>query len=223
VLAQHRGVQGGDGEPAVRAAVAVVDHGERRRGPGVGLLGLEASGFLAVGGGGVDDLEHPAAQDPQRLGVVLARLGEQEGLGRRGHPGRDIRRQVVDRVDDDPRLVGAQLARRQGSADRLVAFERRRQSGEAVRLGAGRTRGVRPPVRRARGPGVQARLHALGVAQDPHQQLVELTAGLGQQHQRVARIGCGHRPQRCLRDRGQLLTHPPRQGGDPVRFGVLEG
>ena len=76
-LAEHRGVGGGDREPAVAQAVAVIGHREPglRRGPL--LLPLQGAGFVGVGAGGVGDLQDPLAQDPQHLRVVVLRGGEE--------------------------------------------------------------------------------------------------------------------------------------------------
>ncbi len=73
-------MQGGDREPAVTPTLAVVGHRERRGRTGVSFLGGEASGFLGIGGGGVEDLQQSPTQDPERTCVVVACLGEQERL-----------------------------------------------------------------------------------------------------------------------------------------------
>ena len=49
VFAEDRPVKRGHGEPAVAGAVAVVSHGERRRRPGLGLLGGQPAGLLGIG------------------------------------------------------------------------------------------------------------------------------------------------------------------------------
>ena len=73
-------------------AVAVIGHRERRLRPGFGLLGREATGFLGLGGLGVEYLQQSTPQGSECLGVVVGSLGEQERLGRRDH--RSVARNV---------------------------------------------------------------------------------------------------------------------------------
>ena len=89
-LLEDRAVQGGDGEPAVGLAVAVVDHLQRCRGGGVGFLACEDGGFVGVAGGGVEDVEESFAQDAEGFGVVGVGLVEQEPLAVGGDGGVDV-------------------------------------------------------------------------------------------------------------------------------------
>ena len=66
---------GGQGEPAVDLAVAVVGHREPARLGGLGFFLLEEVGLVLVGEVGCDDLEEPPAEDPQGLRVVLGCCG----------------------------------------------------------------------------------------------------------------------------------------------------
>ncbi len=211
-----------DAEPAVAAAVPVIGHGERRHRSRVGLLALQAARFFRVCGGRVDDLQQPTPQDAQRLRVMDPRLVEQEPGGLDRHPRLDILGKRVDRRDDHRRLVRTKIAGRKRRTHRLVVLQRSGEAGGAVGLGPGRTRGVGPPVRRRRRPRVQPRLDTRGVPQDRHQQLVELPPRLRQQHQRVTRLGSGQRPQRRLRETGQLLATPSGEGRHRVLIEVLE-
>ncbi len=62
VALEHRAGVGGDGEPAVAAAVAVVGEGELDAGVGACLLGREGRGFLGFAELGCDDVEDPPAE-----------------------------------------------------------------------------------------------------------------------------------------------------------------
>ena len=61
--------------------MAVVPDGEPGGRGRVAFLAFEEGGFVGVGGLGGDDLEDPAAEDPQRLGVVVGGQAEQLRLG----------------------------------------------------------------------------------------------------------------------------------------------
>ena len=166
-------MQRGDGEPAVALPLAVVGHRERRRRPGRGLFGLEAAGFLGLGGLGVDHLEQPAAQDPQRPGVVVGGLAEQERLRLRHHTGVEIIGQVVDRVDDHARLLDVDRTRQPTPHRRAgwASSSRARQPRSTVR---GRSRGpglVGQPVRRRRRPHRTADVDPVRVREQPQLEL----------------------------------------------------
>ena len=62
-------------------AVAVVVDQQPGGGLGVAFLAFEQLGFVGVGGVRVDDLEDPAAEDLQGLGVEVFGLLEQVPLG----------------------------------------------------------------------------------------------------------------------------------------------
>jgi hypothetical protein len=100
-----------------------------------------------------------------------------------------------------------------------VLLERLCQVGQTMCLCARRPCLVRPPVDRRRA-GLGAGADRPGLPQDPHQQLVELAASRGQEHQGVTGICRRHRPQRRACDGRQLLAQSPRQVGDPVLLGV---
>ena len=80
-LLQQVGVQGGELEPAVAGAVAVVADREVRQRPGLGLFLRQLPALGRVGGLGADHLEQPLAQRPQRRGVEHLRLVDHVRLG----------------------------------------------------------------------------------------------------------------------------------------------
>ena len=147
-------------------------------------------------------------------------LSSMNSVAAPGHPVRDVVGECVDGGDDHACLVGPHLTGRQRRPDRAVVLQRCREAVGAVGLGAGRTGGVGPPVRRGGGAGVEAGLDGAGVAQDPHEELVELRAGLGEQDQGVARVSGGHRPQGRVGERVQVLATPAGEGSDLVCVGV---
>ena len=81
VLAEHLAVQGRDGEPAVAAAVAVLDHRERRGRAGGVFLGLQQPGLVGLADLGGDHVQDPPAQHPQPLRVVVGRVSHEHRLG----------------------------------------------------------------------------------------------------------------------------------------------
>ena len=92
-LGEHLGLGGGQGEPAVGLAVAVVGHREPARLRGLGFLALEDFGFVGVRDVGCDHVQQATPGDPQRPGVEVRGLLDQErlrlrdqtaGPGRRG-------------------------------------------------------------------------------------------------------------------------------------------
>ena len=209
-----------DVEPATTPAVPVVVHRQGRRSTRVALLGLQPPGLLGVGCGGVDDLQHPTPQDPQCLGVELCCPIQQE-VGRRcRHPRLDVVGKRIHRAHDHARLVGAQLSGRQSCPDPLVVLQHGSQTRRAMRLGPSRTRRVGPPVGGRRRPRVRPRVDGLTMAQDPHQELVELRTRPCEVDQHLPGLDRRQRPQRRLRDRRQLLATPGRESRDPVLVGV---
>ena len=81
LLEHGAGEAGVDGESAVGLAVPVVPDHQPGGGLGVAFLASNRAGFVGVGGVGVDDLEDPAAEDLQRLGVMDFGQLEQVPLG----------------------------------------------------------------------------------------------------------------------------------------------
>ena len=187
-LAEHRPVQRGDGEPAVALPLTVIGHRERRRCPGSFFFGLEPAGLLGLGGLGVDDLEQPTAQDPQRAGVVVGGLTEQERLGLLPDRVVDLVRQPVDRVDDHAGLLDVDRRVRQRCIHcRVGVVEPRCEPGGTV---GGRSRGPRlvgQPVRRRRRPHRLTDLDPLRVGQQPQLQL----RCLRRQRRRLQQRGLG--------------------------------
>ena len=94
VLLEHRAGEGVEGEPAVDLAVPVLVHGQPGGCGGVAFLAFEQGGFVGVGGLGAGDLEDPAAEVLEGLGVegsgqleqVLLGLDQSWGRGRRAGP-----------------------------------------------------------------------------------------------------------------------------------------
>ena len=171
-------------------------------------------GLADLGG---DHVQDPPPQDPQRLRVMVAGLGEQ--VVQRLVPGRvvdQVVRQRVDRIDDHRRLVGQHVSGRERGPDRCVGFEPAGQLRPPVCLGAGQLGGVRPPVRRARRAPVEADLDGLGVPGHPHRQLRDLGTEPGELVQRRTGLRGAHRPQRRVRNRVHLAAQGRHRGRDAV-------
>ena len=167
--------QGGvEGEPAVGLAVAVVPHRQPgRRGRGA-FLALEEFGFVGVGGVGVDDLEQAAAEDLQGLGVELAGLLDQVGLGVGDQVGVEVVGEVVDRPGDHLGLLHMQVTSGEGRAGRLVGVQCRREPDRPVSGRAGEGGVVGEPVRGRGGTGLAGHVDGLGVGEQPGLQLGQL-------------------------------------------------
>jgi hypothetical protein len=160
---------------AVAAAVAVVADRERRGRPGVVLLLLEEAGFVGFADLGGDDVEDPAAQDPQRLGVVVAGELDEVVFGSEADRRVEVVGERGDGVDDDVGLVEQQPAGGEGVADGLVVTgQGGGQPGGAVRIGPGGAGVVGPPGGGRSGALGGADLQAGGLVQDPHGQLADL-------------------------------------------------
>ena len=147
-LLQHRGLRGGEGEPAVDLAVPVVGHRQPGRLRGLGFLLLEQVGLVGVGEVGCDDLEQPAPEDPQGLGVVLAGCGDQVLLGLDHQVGVEVVGQRLDRADDHPGLLEPQVTVRERVADQVVGAEVVPEPHRPGRGRPGLPGLVREPVRR---------------------------------------------------------------------------
>ena len=113
-------MQCGDAEAAVDQAVTVLAHREPGAFAGAAFLVLEQAAFVLLGDLGCDHVQHVAAEDLQRLRVVVGGLGQQPLLGGvgqggdvepalLGHLGRDLL-DGFDCVEDDPRLLDHQPA-----------------------------------------------------------------------------------------------------------------
>ena len=202
--------------------LAVIGHRERRRRPGGCFFGLEAAGFLGVGGLGVDDLEQPTAQDPQRAGVVVGGLTKQERLGLLPHrcvdlvrAGRRPRRRSRSACSTLIAAVGQRLIHR-----RMGRVESGRQPCRTMGGRSGGPRLVGQPVRRRRRPHRRADVDPLGVDEQPQLQLGDLRFQSRDIDQRGLGLGGGHRPHRRPNDRRHALTH--RRHGGRHRVGRVE-
>ena len=184
VLAEHLPVQRRDREPAVAAAVAVLDHRERRGRPGRLLLGLQDPGFMGLADLGGDHVQDPPAQHPQRLRVMIRGMFEQHPLRLRHHRCVDqVGREGVDGVHDHRRLIDQHHPGRERGPDRLVRIPKpirragragapRRESpsrcGTTSSPSRWRPRRGRPrPTPRAGQPGARARRPAPGAGSAP--------------------------------------------------------
>jgi len=109
---------------------------------GGGFVGFELSAFVEVGGVGVDDFEHAAAEEFEGGGVVFAG-GVHEVLGREvALPGGEAGGECGQGADDHPRLRQVEVSGLECVADERVVLVQ--GLGEAeVGVGAG-----------AGGPGV---------------------------------------------------------------------
>lgn len=90
LLAEHSGVQLGDGEAAMHAALPVGGHGQHRLPRGGAFLRLEPGRFVGVSDGGGYDVEDPVTQDAQVAGVVVRRQFDEPLLGSSPHGGGDV-------------------------------------------------------------------------------------------------------------------------------------
>ena len=88
--------------------MAVVRHGQPRGLGGLGLVLAELLLLLRVRTLGVDDLEDPAAEDVQRLGVVVLREIQQTHHRLVDDTPIQVIGQRVERPDDDLGLVDHQ-------------------------------------------------------------------------------------------------------------------
>ncbi len=219
---------GGDREPAVAQAVAVIGHREPglRRGPL--LLPLQRPCFVGVGAGGVGDLQDPLAQDPQHLRVVVLRGGEEvllRPLGQVGIRGQgphvgvlaggvglQVLAELIHGPADHLRLLDPDLAPGQRLPRQRVRLECRGQPGLAVRLAAGDPRGVAQPGRRGRRAGLGVRLHRVRVGQQPRLELGDPRDQRGQVAQRPAGARGVQDPQRPL---ARVVEHLARRSDRP--------
>ena len=151
-LPQHRAVQGGDREPAVALAVAVLGHPEHRGRLRLPLLlsSSRASWASPTSGATTSRIRLPrvrrsfaswSAAYPTNVATASSPDGRVEVVGQRLHRGHD-----------HLRLVHQQPPLGQPDPDRLEHLRPQRgsQPGLPVRRGTGLPGGVRPPVRRRR-------------------------------------------------------------------------
>ena len=211
-------MQGGELEPTGVGAVAVVAEGQVGR-PGSGtLLRLDAHAVCEVGAFGVDHLEHPSAEDLQRLRVVLpgqlhqvllrlldhmrARLVGERGEGLHDHAGLlEVHQPVRERV------AGRRTRSVEGEGEAHVAVR-----GPAALVG-----GVRQPRSGRRGCRVRSDVSRVRRCQHPEPEPGQPGLGPGQLHQAVPLLVGGHRPGRRITDRVELRVHPRRAPGDGMR------
>ena len=208
---------GGEGEPAVDQAVAVLGQGEPGALSGALLLGLEEPPFVLLGDLGCDHLQHPACEDLQRLRVVVGGLGQQPLLGRLsqaghieaallGQLGRDVF-DLLDRVQDDPGLLDHQPTLTQRTGCRRVLIEGLREPHPTVRGGPGHPGGLRQPGRGRGRRGLARNVAAVGLCQHRRLDTTERRRQLRQRHHQVPQLRRRQRPQRHLSRHRQ----PPRR------------
>ena len=182
------------------------------------LLLVEEFGFVGVGGVGVDDLEQPAAEDLQGLGVEVAGLLDQVALGLGDQVGVEAVGEVVDRPGDDLGLLDVHPALSERGAGRLVGLEgRRRAASSGARPGRVMV-AVGEPVRGGGGTGLRRRRRSVS-AWASSRAFSSASCAFGGQHLAEGGGGLGgvHRPQRDVRDRGQVGAHASDRTGHPVR------
>ena len=152
---------------------------------------------MLVGQVGCDDVEEPAAEDPQGLRVVLGGRVDQVPFGLDDEVGVEVVGQLLDRAEDHVRLLGPEVAGGEGVAD----------DGRGCR---GRSRGAhaRPPRTGSSWSGAPASSRSTwhrrreptwsssACARDPGTELDDLRLEPGQLHQRRRRLVSGHRPHR---------------------------
>jgi hypothetical protein len=144
---EHRGGEGVEGEPAVDPAVAVLPHGQpgrRRRGA---FLAFEEPGFVGVGHFWREHLEEPAAEQPQRLGVVAGGEVEQMRLGPLVELAVEVVGELGERTEDHRGLLDLDPAVGQRGPGGPVALEVVGEPDQGMRAGPGGPGGVRVPVR----------------------------------------------------------------------------
>ena len=210
------GVVGRQHEPPVRLPVAVVDH---RQGAGPqrgGLLALEDLGFVGVGLLGGDDLPQPPPQPAECLGVVVPGLGQQVRLGLRAGLGAEVGGESVDPPDHHPRLLDADLPRRERVPCHGVLLEVVAEPHRAVRGRPGGLRLVGQPVRRRRRTHVLTHVNGVRVRGDPGPQLADLRRQPGQLDQRGSGLGRVHGPHRRIGHRVGEVAHPRGRCRHPV-------
>ena len=149
---------------------------------------------------GGDHVQDALADLPQVAGVVPSGELQQGRLREPARLGVDVRGEGVDRLDDHPRLLRAELTRRQGRSHANVLLECPAERQVTTCLAPSRPRLHREP-----GGGVAQSVllaNVVGGGQHPRGQRVELRAGLGQRHQR--RLLLPHRHERRLDRRDAL-------------------
>ncbi len=195
-------------------------HAQLRRGSsGVLFLGQQL-GFVGLGGVGVEDLPDSPAQDPQGLGVELARVADQgllhQGLGL----GRAlVVRQLVDGVGDGVGLLQMQPTGSQRDPGGLTVIERLGLTHSGVGLGAGEGGGVGQPVRRTGPTGLRGDVAAVGLTQHPPSKLRDLRFEPRQSQGALGDFVVAHRPRRLLDDRTHRrleLGHSRHDGVSPI-------
>ena len=211
-LAQHRRVQVGDLEPAGVGAVAVVVQVEVRRPGRRALLGLEPPPLLAVGGGGVDHLEHASTEHLQGSRVVVPGEIDQVPLGPVPVARPDLIRERVERMDDRAGLLEVEAPGCQcvtgGAAGGVQGLG---QPEVGVGPAAVLPRAVGEP-RHGRGvAGVGGDVVPVGGHQHPQPELGDSGLQPGQVEQCGPLLLGGHRPGRGV---GQPVQDPVGPGAE---------
>ena len=189
-----------------------------RRPGGRALLGFEPPALLAVGGGGVDHLEHPPTEHLQGSRVVVPGQIDQVPLGPVPVAGADLIWEHIERTDDRAGLLEVEAPGRErvpGGAAGGVEGLGQPQVGvgpAAVLPGA-----VREPCHGRGVTGVGGDVVAVGGNQHPQPQLGHSGLQPGQVEQRGPLLLRGHRPGRGVGQPVQDLVSPGTEGGEGVR------
>ena len=163
---QHLPHQQRHREGPLDPAVPVLAHPEHRRLLSLALLAVELLGLPRLGHLGCDDLEDPAAQHPQRLGVVDLRERDQRLRRLLQHRGVQVVGQLVQRRADHRRLLRDHVAATQRLPHHVVPIETTREAHLAERLPLRRPRRVGVPHRHRRRRIRLRHRHGLGVRQE---------------------------------------------------------
>ena len=182
------------------APLAVVDDGELDTSSGPRLLARQHGLLVALPHLGCHHVQDALADLPQVAGVVPGGKLQQGGLCEPANIKVDVRRERVDRLDDDSCLLRTERTRRQRLSDVRVLLERPAEREVATCLTPSCPRPDRQPRRGVAQPVLLA--HVVGGGEHRRGERVELGAGLGQGHQR--RLLLPHRHERRLDRRDAL-------------------
>ena len=225
LLAQHGSVQRRDREAPVAGARARRRRASARpfaRASASSASSRRASSASAAAGSITSSTRRPRTRSA--FASCSAACSSRNRVAAARHPRLDVGRQRVDRVDDHPRLVGAQVTASQRGRHVLVPLQRGREMRRPVRLRTRRTRLRSPTSSPCVAPDVRARPHRSAPAAAP-------ASAARRAGSAPASAAPAHRPHRpptsttaARRDTSPSSSRTaPRQGGDPVLLGVLEG
>jgi hypothetical protein len=226
-LAQHRGVDGGEGELADGGAVAVVPEQEPDRGAGALFLGGEDLLLVGVGAVGGDDGEQGLAGGAEPAGAEVAGVVEHHRFGAAPGGGVEVGGEGVEGPDDDVGGFLGDVAGGERGADPgavLGVFVGVQGVGELEAAGGGAVLGeglVGPPVGGGGGADVGADVEGVGVCGDAELELGEGGGEPGDLLQGVGGLGGVQGPHRGFGELGEPFAELGDGRGD--RVGAVRG